>query len=138
MTRKRPINGWYITKDGIKHIFKHTHNDIYHYDICDNLDVIEIFVPEGTKLLRCYRCSITKLYLPDSLISLSCFNNNIKDLILPTNIKGAFIDNNLIKTITLPNTVTYLSCDINVKITNLKDFINNNKVTINLYESRTD
>lgn len=78
-----------------------------------SLDVINIQLPEGVTHFWCGGNKLTNLKLPNSLLHLNCTGNPIKHLKLNKNIKGCY-------------------CSIHTKIDNLQQYLNNDKVSIDI------
>lgn len=132
-------DSWYINSNGIKHaIVSSTYVNVY------NLDIVELYLKEGVKILDCSYNKISKLHLPLTLETLNCDSNELTSLKLPDNIQDVCCGNNKLNELvmnekliickccynkhleylTANDRLFMLTCDYKVKITNIKLFNN--------------
>jgi hypothetical protein len=72
------MKGWYITSDGSKHELIQS-GAIY----LNNMDLIELVIPNRVVQIRCNGNKLTELIIPDKVEWINCMNNNITELIVP-------------------------------------------------------
>lgn len=84
---------------------------------CNHKDLVELHIPKGVDVVRCYWNHLTELKVPEGVVELDCCDNHLTEL-------------------TLPSTIKILKCDNTVHINNIDRF-DHHDIDFELFETRT-
>ncbi len=83
------MKGWYKTSDGTLYELETT-NDI---SLC-YMDLIELVIPDGVRVVWCWNNKLTELIIPDSVVAVLCDKNLLTKLIVPDQVEYINCRNN--------------------------------------------
>ena len=115
----------------------------YYYKTCDGkvvelkqqdelylcyMDIVELVIPDGCKIVSCYENQLNVLILPDGCKEVWCYNNQLKELVIPNGCKEVYCCYNQLKEFIVPNGCGKFWADMKSitklnKIDNLRLFI---------------
>ena len=66
-------------------------------------DIVELVIPDGYKIVRCYNNQLKELIVPDGCKIVSCLDNQLKELIIPEGCEYVSCWDNQLKELVIPD-----------------------------------